>query len=601
MSALTGADRQVIVEENSADSNCTNMYSSESSATQYCSDDAAVAIMQRPSISSGLDTSNEHVDDDETDFSTLIDSESERDDSTKNDEHQETSESLKTGSLEKNMLVYELPMVKNQYHQFHRGRNEKKDLDMGVMKDEYSKATINTAMARKCRGRNSLDLELGELKDEYTYADAMSSTFESDVESSLLPIDDSQMPLPLHLSSIDDCNELFSAELVNPENDRRELVEQVLQAIHHQAVSATEVIVATETHGNKNDNERTNDKVRCRLYFLILFLLILVGVLAIFVGVVFKTLAQHSSSPALVAQPPSGASTPSSPTPTVVAYRSPTAISGSNTNKSRAAFQTLGELYLAVDTYMEVARTSINPENSEVAMRYGYPIGTWNVTLIRDFTRVFDPLRRKEFYETTEIVKDITTGNVLQPAFTSLAFFNEDLSGWDVSNATSMFGMFARAESFEGIGLERWNVSNVRDVAYMFYGAISFNGSISDWDTSKCTNMTSMFYLATNFNGDLSNWDTSRVKTMEHMFTNAFKFEGGQVLSNWNVHHVKNMAAMFEGAESFDGNISLWDTAKVSDMSYMVRYTKRYARVYQKKTFHTHTQYFFFVFACLTV
>jgi surface protein len=190
--------------------------------------------------------------------------------------------------------------------------------------------------------------------------------------------------------------------------------------------------------------------------------------------------------------------------------------------------------------------------------------------LIRDFTRVFDPLRRKEFYEAKEIVKDISTGNVLQPAFTALALFNEDLSGWDVSKATSLFGMFARAESFEGKGLEKWNVSYVRDFSYMFYGATSFDVNISTWDTSRGNNMTSMFHLAAKFNGDLPNWETSRVKAMDSMFSNALKFEGGQSLSKWNVFNVKSMASMFEGAGSFNGNVSLWDTSKVEDMSNMV-------------------------------
>ena len=42
--------------------------------------------------------------------------------------------------------------------------------------------------------------------------------------------------------------------------------------------------------------------------------------------------------------------------------------------------------------------------------------------------------------------------------------FNGDLSNWDVSSATSMYGMFAHSQDFEGDGLETWNTGNVKDM-----------------------------------------------------------------------------------------------------------------------------------------
>ena len=550
-------------------------------------DEATIALKELSPVMERAENRNEFVDeddddnDDSTDFSTLIDSESESDETIANTQNLDTAQSFATNNLEKNMLIYQLAKVQNQYNHYQKGRMEKKDLDVGVMKDEYSKGAFHAAVATKFNpsdvGRSTLDLELRMLKDEYSVAAANSSTPATAflgtnvAHRSLLqlPIVDSQASAPINLSSIAECNDhTVSAELVNHDADRQELVEQVLQAIHHQAVSATEVIIASETIDNR---KAKSQKIPCRLYSLIVLLLVLVGILAITIGVILRILLNQNTP--LVLQPTSIAPTTTAPTPVASTVRLPTSYDDSTDTKSnvtKAAFQTLVELCLAVDIYMEVIRTSINPRHSEVAMRYGYPIGTWNVSLIRDFTRVFDPLRRQEFDETIGITKDISNGIALPTTFTSLAGFNEDLSGWDVSNATSMFGMFARAESFEGIGLERWNVSNVRDFAYMFYGATSFKGNISDWDTSRCNNMTRMFYSAAKFNGDLK-WETSRVKSMDYMFSNAFKFEGGQSLSNWNVFNVKCMASMFEGAENFVGNISHWDTSNVVDMSYMVR------------------------------
>ena len=81
------------------------------------------------------------------------------------------------------------------------------------------------------------------------------------------------------------------------------------------------------------------------------------------------------------------------------------------------AFASTRDLYNAVDEYVR------DPSpNATVASHYGYPIGAWNVSLIEDFSRVF---------EATE-----------QGRNPALRDFDEDLSGWDTNSATTMFRMF---------------------------------------------------------------------------------------------------------------------------------------------------------------
>merc|ERR1712032_1595864 len=76
--------------------------------------------------------------------------------------------------------------------------------------------------------------------------------------------------------------------------------------------------------------------------------------------------------------------------------------------------------------------------------------------------------------------------------------FNQDLSKWDVSRVTSMFGMFRNTDFF--------------------------NQDLSSWDVSRVTSMIAMFRHAKSFNQDLSNWDVSRVADMMGMFNNAVSF-----------------------------------------------------------------------------
>ena len=70
--------------------------------------------------------------------------------------------------------------------------------------------------------------------------------------------------------------------------------------------------------------------------------------------------------------------------------------------------------------------------------------------------------------------------------------FNDDISGWDVSNVTSMRCIFRGASSFYQ-DVTDWDVSNVTDMSDMFSGASSFNQDVSGWDVSKVTTMRNMF------------------------------------------------------------------------------------------------------------
>jgi surface protein len=82
--------------------------------------------------------------------------------------------------------------------------------------------------------------------------------------------------------------------------------------------------------------------------------------------------------------------------------------------------------------------------------------------------------------------------------------FNGDISQWDVSNVTSMRGMFDNS---------------------------LFNGNISRWNVSRAENMVEMFQRSP-FNGDISRWNISSAKKFDFMFKNC-PFEHD--LSNWKL------------------------------------------------------------------
>lgn len=148
--------------------------------------------------------------------------------------------------------------------------------------------------------------------------------------------------------------------------------------------------------------------------------------------------------------------------------------------------------------------------------------------------------------------------------------FNQDISGWDVSNVTDMLGMFYGARSFnQPIG--NWNVSNVTDMYAMFYEANAFDQDISGWDVSKVTSMKMMFRTATSFNQDISSWKVGSVTDMRSMFDGATAFN--QDISGWDVSNVTEMGGMFTHAKSFNQDLSRWCVTNIKEKpSYVNEY-----------------------------
>lgn len=204
------------------------------------------------------------------------------------------------------------------------------------------------------------------------------------------------------------------------------------------------------------------------------------------------------------------------------------------------------ELLDAVDEYLleyygndEQISPRENKNETEVAIKYGWPIGNWCVGNVTDFSDVFRWSKNK-----------LATK------------FNEPLAGWDLGSATTTSNMFAGAENFNQ--KLPWDVSQVTDMWGMFFNAQRFNQSLP-WNVSEVTDMSLMFSYALEFNQDLP-WDVSQVRDMELMFYNASMFNGN--ISMWNTSQVLDMSAMFQST-SFDQDISSWNVQKVTDFQSM--------------------------------
>lgn len=108
-------------------------------------------------------------------------------------------------------------------------------------------------------------------------------------------------------------------------------------------------------------------------------------------------------------------------------------------------------------------------------------------------------------------------------AFYCVQIIHGSIRSWDMSNARSLCGMFAKAHIFND-DISYWNTRNVKTMHEMFHQAYSFNQDISKWDTSNVENMSLMFKDAFSFNRDISGWDIGNVRTFFRMFHNAKRY-----------------------------------------------------------------------------
>ena len=99
--------------------------------------------------------------------------------------------------------------------------------------------------------------------------------------------------------------------------------------------------------------------------------------------------------------------------------------------------------------------------------------------------------------------------------FAITSAFNQDISGWDISNVTNTVNMFYASSSFNQ-PLNSWNTSNVKNSSFMFAGASAFNRPLNAWNVSNVTAMINMFNSSglstSNYSSTLVGWAAQTVQ-----------------------------------------------------------------------------------------
>lgn len=202
----------------------------------------------------------------------------------------------------------------------------------------------------------------------------------------------------------------------------------------------------------------------------------------------------------------------------------------------------------------------------ENAESFNQPIGNWNTSKVVSIQQMFkNAISFNQDLNNWNLNKVGTDPNneqfwmgTMKEVFYGAKAFNGNISDWDVSNVTDMYGMFSFSAFNKDIS--KWNVSKVKSMALMFY-MTPFDKDISNWDMRSVT-LTSSMFRESPFNQNISGWNVSNVIDMHSMFKDNTKFN--QNIGEWNVSKVNYMPEIFQNATSFNQDLSNWCVALIS-------------------------------------
>jgi len=321
------------------------------------------------------------------------------------------------------------------------------------------------------------------------------------------------------------------------------------------------------------DTPAPNDRsFRRRAWFSCVLVLIAIAVVSVTTAMIRTPKQNGSTTPSLPSNE-SSAIPPFSPSNQSSASSPPLSYNQSTTtppSPSFKCFDSSEELQGAVDRFMRKHLIDVKELNNT----YGFPIGTWCVSSVTNFSHLFSAERNPAMEGFNEPLSSWDTSNVTDMSymFLNAASFNQTVSHFNVSKVTTMASMFDGAQMFNQ-DLQSWNTTCVVDMSFMFSGnpfyylESFFNQAVSHLYVSQVTNMAHMFDGAQMFNQDLQSWNTTNVVDMSFMFYRATAFN--QAVSHLDVSQVKNMSGMFDGAENFNQDLQSWNTTRVVDMSFM--------------------------------
>ena len=169
----------------------------------------------------------------------------------------------------------------------------------------------------------------------------------------------------------------------------------------------------------------------------------------------------------------------------------------------------------------------------------------------------------KDKFNTTEFLFDSLTGII-----------EIDLSNFDTSEVTSMYGMFSYCNNLQYINFANINTSSVSNMNQMFAGCNSLLSlDLSNFDTSKVKEMSFMFYGCRLLPSiDLSNFRTPNLRKMNSIFSGCYSLKSIDLTSFDTTKVYTLELAFYECLKLTSINLKNFDVENVNSFSQMFSY-----------------------------
>ena len=186
-------------------------------------------------------------------------------------------------------------------------------------------------------------------------------------------------------------------------------------------------------------------------------------------------------------------------------------------------------------------------------------IDGFNPNSIVDSNTISDALRNTT---ASSVSLSVKTGDTIELTGDCSYLFLEaqklksiDLTGFDTTNATYIYGMFDSCYALTSLDLSSFNTSNVTNMMGLFgncFGLKSIKFG-ANFDTSNATSMHAMFSNCSKLQSlDLSGFDTSKADSFTNMFTNCKSLTQLDISSFTAGTNTPNALSMFSGCTNLE-------------------------------------------------
>ncbi len=187
----------------------------------------------------------------------------------------------------------------------------------------------------------------------------------------------------------------------------------------------------------------------------------------------------------------------------------------------------------------------------EGATSFNQPLSAWNTGSATDLSEMF---RKATLFNQNISGWDVSNVTDLQMMFQGATSFNQPIGSWDTSSATNVSDMFSgllsddsnciEDDGYDGIAMDHYT-----EDCTLTYAPMTFNQNISGWDVSNVTDMSRMFAQGATEYHYAETYDNV---SGDYEWSETYEFDPSvepnhfnQDISTWNVSNVTDMTDMF--------------------------------------------------------